>query len=114
MKKLLTTLAALTVMTSSAFAQSFDPDNGTGNVLSLNGKLAASQNYNSAVHQGGIRAYGMVPRTHTAVTSRKEDAAYSRNWSFVPGGCAEPEVNDPVGLVSPEGERLCNGKMRKY
>jgi hypothetical protein len=33
MKKFLTTLAALTVIATPAFAQSFDPDNGTGNVL---------------------------------------------------------------------------------
>ena len=33
MKKFLTTLAVLTVVATPAFAQSFDPDNGTGNVL---------------------------------------------------------------------------------
>ena len=35
MKKFLTTLAVLTVFATPAFAQSFDPDNGTGNVLSF-------------------------------------------------------------------------------
>ena len=39
MKKLLTVLAALTVIAPPAFAQSFDLDNGTGNiVLSLGSK----------------------------------------------------------------------------
>ena len=33
MKKFLTTLAVLTAFATPAFAQSFDPDNGTGNVL---------------------------------------------------------------------------------
>ena len=33
MKKLLTALAALTVIATPAFAQSFDPDNGTGNIV---------------------------------------------------------------------------------
>ena len=33
MKKFLTTLAVLTAVATPAFAQSFDPDNGTGNVL---------------------------------------------------------------------------------
>jgi hypothetical protein len=33
MKRLLTTLAALTVIARPAFAQSFDPDNGTGNIV---------------------------------------------------------------------------------
>jgi hypothetical protein len=42
MRKLLTTLAALTVIAPPAFAQSFDPDNGTGNiVLSLASKPTA-------------------------------------------------------------------------
>ena len=35
MQKLLTTLAVLTVIATPAFAQSFDPDNGTGNVLTF-------------------------------------------------------------------------------
>jgi hypothetical protein len=35
MQKLLTTLAVLTAIATPAFAQSFDPDNGTGNVLSF-------------------------------------------------------------------------------
>jgi hypothetical protein len=35
MKKFLTTLAVLTACATPAFAQSFDPDNGTGNVLSF-------------------------------------------------------------------------------
>ena len=33
MKKFLTTLAVHTAFATPAFAQSFDPDNGTGNVL---------------------------------------------------------------------------------
>jgi hypothetical protein len=35
MKKFLTTLAVLTAFAAPAFAQSFDPDAGTGNVLSF-------------------------------------------------------------------------------
>ena len=35
MKKFLTTLAVLTAFATPAFAQSFDPDTGTGNVLSF-------------------------------------------------------------------------------
>jgi len=41
MKKLLTTLAALTVITTLAFAQSFDPDTGISNVLSFGSKPTA-------------------------------------------------------------------------
>ena len=35
MKKFLTTLAVLTAFATPAFAQSFDPDAGTGNVLAF-------------------------------------------------------------------------------
>jgi len=69
-QKLLTTLAVLAVIATPAFAQSFDPDNDTGNVPSF----------------GAIRAHGMVPRTRSAlVTHHKEGAAYNGNWGFAPG-----------------------------
>jgi len=42
-KKFLTTLAALTVIASPAFAQSFDPEAGTGNVLPTDGGSAFVQ-----------------------------------------------------------------------
>ncbi|MFZ0196665.1 MAG: hypothetical protein WBF44_02010 [Pseudolabrys sp.] len=49
MKKLLTNLAALTVIATPALAQSFDPDNGTGNIVrSVGSKTDSSterQNY---------------------------------------------------------------------
>jgi len=44
MKKFLTTLAVLTVVATPAFAQSFDPDNGTGNVLPFSYAPTAPQN----------------------------------------------------------------------
>ena len=102
MQKLLTTLAVLTVIATPAFAQSFDPDNGTGNVLSFGAKPTALQNDKVTVRQSGIRAYGMVPRTRSArVTRHKEGAAYNGNWGFGSGICVVPEVNDPVGVWLP-------------
>ncbi len=41
MQKLLTTFAVLTVIATPAFAQSFVPDSGTGNVLLLGAKPTA-------------------------------------------------------------------------
>ena len=107
MQKLLTTLAVLTVIATPASAQSFDPDTGTGNVLSLGAKPTAPENDKITVRHGGIRAYGMVPRTRSAhVTHHKEGAAYNGNWSFAPGNCAVPEVNDAVGVwLPPQCER---------
>ena len=103
MKISMPALAVLTVFATPAFAQSFDPDSGTGNVLTFGAEPTALQNDKITVHQGGMRAYGTVPRTHTAhATRHKEGAAYNGCWGFVPGNGAVPEVNDPVGLVSPQ------------
>jgi hypothetical protein len=67
MKKFLITFAVLTVIATPAFAQSFDPDNGTGNVLPLKYEPTASQNGRIAVRQSGLNAYAMVPRAHSAL-----------------------------------------------
>lgn len=71
MKKLLTTLAALAVIATPAFAQSFDPDNGTGNVLSLGSKPTAPLSDKVIIRHSGIRAYAMVPRTRSAHMTRR-------------------------------------------
>jgi hypothetical protein len=49
MRKTLITAAALTVIAMPAFAQSFDPDVGTGNILPF------------VNNQGGAGAYAQVP-----------------------------------------------------
>ena len=54
MKKFLTTLAVLTAFATPAFAQSFDPDNGTGNVL-----LFA----HAPTDHSGKNAYAPAPQT---------------------------------------------------
>jgi hypothetical protein len=59
MKKLLTTLAVLTVIATPAFAQSFDPAAGTGNVLSFSS--TAPQQNKIAARQSGLQAYAMIP-----------------------------------------------------
>ena len=71
MKKLLITLAALIVIAPPAFAQSFDPDNGTGNIVSLGSKPTAPLSDKTTVRHTGMRAYAMVLRTRSAhVTHR--------------------------------------------
>ncbi len=86
MKKFLTIVGLLTMVATPAFAQSFDPDNGTGNVLSFSAKPTAPQNDKITVRQSGIRAYAMVPRTRSAhVTRHIEGTAYNGNWGFAPG-----------------------------
>ena len=100
MQKLLTTLAVLTALATPAFAQSFDPDAGTGNVLSFSDRPIVSQNEKITVRQDGIRARSAHDTRH------KEGAALSRNWGFDRGICAIPEVNDPVGVwLPPQCER---------
>ena len=49
MRKILITAAALTVIAMPAFAQSFDPDVGTGNILPF------------VDNQGGASPYAQVP-----------------------------------------------------
>jgi hypothetical protein len=61
MKKFLTTVAVLTVFATPAFAQSFDPDNGTGNVLSFSYKPTAPQNDKIAIGRSGLHSFAMVP-----------------------------------------------------
>ena len=53
MKKFLTTFAVLTVIATPAFAQSFDPDNGTGNVL----MQSVPHDSRTAVRQDALSAY---------------------------------------------------------
>ncbi len=61
MKKFLTTLAVLTAVATPAFAQSFDPDNGTGNVLPYSKAATATHHEKSAVNQNGTHAFASVP-----------------------------------------------------
>lgn len=50
---------------SPAFAQSFDPDAGTGNVLALGYASPANGHERIAVRRSGLEAYAMVPRTQS-------------------------------------------------
>jgi hypothetical protein len=70
MKKLIMIVAlTASVMATPAFAQSFDPDAGTGNVLSFSYEQTAQQNTKIASRQSGLDAYAMVPGTSSAVDS---------------------------------------------
>jgi hypothetical protein len=67
MKKLIA-IAAVTasVMATPAFAQSFDPDAGTGNSLSFSNEQTAQQNNKIAGRQSGLDAFAKVPGTSSA------------------------------------------------
>ena len=65
MKKALTAVTFLTIFATPAFAQSFDPDLGSGNIAPL-----------AATNQGGASAYAQAPdgdeiRYSRAQTSRR-------------------------------------------
>ncbi len=62
MKKIIMIVAlGASVLATPAFAQSFDPDAGTGNVLPFSYGPAVSANQNPAVsHQSGRRLFDMV------------------------------------------------------
>ena len=63
MKKFLTTVAMLTAFATPAFAQSFDPDAGTGNVLPFAQTPNAPHDHKIAARQSGLHSFAMVPRT---------------------------------------------------
>jgi hypothetical protein len=106
MRKHLTTLTMLSLIATPALAQSFDPDIGTGNVLSFGAKSAAPQSDKINVRQTEVRAYAMMPSTPAHVRRHKQGAAHNQNWRFAPGVCAVPEVNDAVGVwLPPQCER---------
>jgi hypothetical protein len=67
MKKLITIVAiTASVMATPAFAQSFDPDAGTGNVLSFSNEPTAQQHNKIAGRQSGLDAYAKVPGNSSA------------------------------------------------
>jgi len=74
MKKLLTTVAVLTAFATPTFAQSFDPDNGTGNILSFSYKSTVPENVVAAVRQSGLHSFAMAPG-HNATFNSNSPAA---------------------------------------
>ena len=75
MKKFLTTLAVLGVFATPAFAQSFDPDTGTGNVLTFaRTSVAAPQNEKIAGGRRGLHSFAMVPGPRSAFNSESPQA----------------------------------------
>ena len=72
MKKLLITLAALSLTASTASAQSFCTCDGTGNVLKFTNNPITYQNQASAiaaVRPNGSQAFAMAPGRGAAVNS---------------------------------------------
>ena len=74
MKKSLTTLAVLTAFATPAFAQSFDPDNGTGNVLSFSHKPTPPHKVITAARPSGLHSFAMVPGSRPAFNSDSPEA----------------------------------------
>ena len=62
MKTYLAALAVLSVLATPSFAQSFDPETGSGNVLRFRPESATPQNGRFSVRQDGLHARAMVPR----------------------------------------------------
>jgi hypothetical protein len=75
MKKLITIVAlTASVMATPAFAQSFDKDFGTGNVLSFSYGSTSQQNDKVAGRQSGLDAFAMVPGASSATDSNSPAA----------------------------------------
>jgi hypothetical protein len=83
MKTFLITSAVLTVIAMPAFAQSFDPDNGTGNVLSFRSGPTATENERFSVRQNGLHAQAKVPRIRRRPRARSApnpDSPATTEW----------------------------------
>jgi hypothetical protein len=77
MRKFLTTLAALAVIATPAFAQSFCTCDGTGNVLKFANNPITFQNQAPAIPatgQSGLHAFAMVPGPGAALNSNSPAA----------------------------------------
>ena len=85
MKKFLTTVALVTVIATPAFAQSFDPDSGTGNVLAFGYTPTAPQNDRIPVRQGGQSSFAMGPRHGSSRMPQFDYGRDTSNYPFGPG-----------------------------
>jgi hypothetical protein len=74
MKKCLITLAVLTVIATPAFAQSFDPDNGTRNALLFAYTPTDHSGNNAYVRSSANRAYARAVRKTSAFKLRSNAA----------------------------------------
>jgi hypothetical protein len=66
MKTYLAALAVLTIIATPAFAQSFDPETGTGNVLRFRSESPVPRNDTFSIRQNGLNAQAMAPRARPA------------------------------------------------
>jgi hypothetical protein len=69
MKKFLSTLAALSVFATPAFAQSFCTCDGTGNVLTFTHNPITLPSQSIAADKSGLHAFAMVPAPGAASNS---------------------------------------------
>ena len=74
MKRFLATLAVLTVLATPSFAQSFDPDNGTGNVLLFAHAPTDHSSKNAYARISANGAYAQAPRKTSAFKFRSNAA----------------------------------------
>ena len=82
MKKLLTTLAALIVIATPAFAQSFEPNLGTGNVQPISAEGTTVQVDKISTHKDGHGAFAMVPRSPSASTPNRPALTGGGNFGY--------------------------------
>ena len=87
MKNFLTTVALLivTVIATPTFAQSFDPDNGTGNVITFSHKSTAPQDDKTVVRQSGLHSFAMVPAHGLSRVPQFDYRRGTSNYPFGPG-----------------------------
>jgi hypothetical protein len=85
MKKLIA-IIALTggAMAAPAFAQSFDPNAGTGNVRGFSNGQTVQQNDKFVRRQSGLPAYALAPGTSWAIDSNSPAATGGGSEGYNP------------------------------
>ena len=100
MKMLAAAVALAALVASPAFAQSYDPDLGTGNVAPTSDDPA----YVAAPNQGAFGAFARVPEGgHTSRSHRAAAAVYDLQGNFY-GADPDPNIRLQLRRESEEGE----------
>ena len=78
--------AVLRLAATPAFAQSFDADEVTGNVLPISSQSVAAESHHAAARRNGMDSYAMEPRQQSNSTPRVRMPVDSDDPAFTGGG----------------------------
>jgi hypothetical protein len=96
MKKFLTIVGLMTIVATPAFAQPFDSDNGTGNVLAFSYKSTAAQNHKPQPSKRSRSSLGSRTRSLARAAVRLPPRHFGISvWSRVQLSLSDRPYGDP-------------------